>query len=419
MSGQPGGPDTPPPHTATLDLSAVNAQLQAAVAAHTLPGVSHGLLLGGQAQPLHCIGPADREAGMPTPVLPDTIFRAFSNTKLITSLAVLRLHDAGHFGLDDPIAAWVPEFAALRVLRPGATALDDTEPLATPITIRHLLSHQSGLSHGVFDPGTLLFDAYLQRGVRRTDTSLAELMAIFATLPLNFQPGTAWDYSAASDVLARLVEVVSGQSFGDHLRQQMFQPLGLDDTGFVLRPDQVPRFAALYGVPPGADELGPCSQRLVDRPYPGAWLRPVPRQSGAGGLFTTLPDMLAVLRCLLPRDAGGHGWLREATRTEVFRNQLPAGTCVRFAQRGALPHLGFGLAGALTLAEAGPLTPTAAQGALGTLQWGGLAGTHWWVAPNAVGGRGLAGALMTQRMMGFWHPFWFHYQRAVHAALPH
>jgi len=411
MADSLSAPGAGPGHLHMPDLGEANARLQQAIDKQILPGASHSLLIGGQAGPVHCLGLADREAG--TSVQADTIYRAFSNTKLVTSLAVLQLHDAGHFGLDDPVAAWIPALAAVRVLRPGAATLDDTEPLATPITIRHLLSHQSGLSHGVFDPGTLLFEAYRQRGVRRPDTTLAELMAIFGTLPLNFQPGSAWEYSAASDVLARLVEVVSGQRFGRHLQQALCGPLGLHDTGFVLRPDQVPRFAALYGVPAGASPLGPCTERWVDRPWAGAWLRDMPRQSGAGGLFTTLPDMLALLRCLLPAGAGGNAWLREATRAEVFRNQLPAGRCVQFPHGGAMPSLGFGLAGAVTLAESA-LTP---PGTLGALQWGGLAGTHWWVAPQAVGGRGLAGALMTQRMMGFWQPFWWAHQRAVHTAM--
>ena len=396
---------------ASPDFSAAEALLQQAVDSQTTPGINHALLLGGQPVAQACFGPADREAG--TPMRPDTIVRAFSNTKLITALAVLRLHDAGHFGLDDPIAAWIPPFGQVRVLRPGAQALDDTEPLASPITIRQLLSHQSGLSHGVFDPGTVLYEAYHRHGVRRPDSTLAQLMGTFGQLPLNFQPGQGWDYSAASDVLARLVEVVSGEVFGDHLQRTMFGPLGMTDTGFVLRPDQRPRFAALYGVPAGAEPPGPCTELLVNRPWAGAWLNPVPRQSGAGGLFSTLTDMLAVLRCLLPPEGGGNGWLAEATRRELFRNQLPAGTTVRFAHTGPVPGMGFSLGGAITIAD-GPMTPA---GTAGTLQWGGLAGTHWWVDPNAAGGRGLAGALMTQRMMGFWHPFWFGYQRAVWAAL--
>jgi CubicO group peptidase (beta-lactamase class C family) len=394
-----------------IDLAAANARLQQAVDGQLFSGVSHALLVGGQATPLHCLGWADRASG--TPLRPDTIFRAFSNTKLVTSLAVLRLLDAGRFGLDDPVAEWIPQLARVRVLRPGAQTLDDTEPLAAPITIRHLLSHQSGLSHGVFDPGTLLFNAYQRHGVRRPDSTLAQLMDVFGQLPLNFQPGTAWDYSAATDVLARLVEVLTGQRFGDHLQQALFGPLGMTDTGFVLRPDQVPRFASLYGVPAGAEPLGPATEHLVDRPWAGAWLREVPRQSGAGGLFTTLPDMLAVLRCLLAPAHGGNGWLNEPTRTEVFRNQLPPGTTVRFAHTGPVPGMGFGLAGAVTIAES-VMTP---PGTLGTLQWGGLAGTHWFVDPHAAGGQGLAGALMTQRMMGFWHPFWFGHQRAVWDAL--
>ncbi len=134
-----------------------------------MSGAAASVLRDGALVESFCTGRADLESGE----LPrqDHIHRAFSNTKLITSVLVLLLADEGHFALDDPIANWIPSFGRLRVLRPGATAIDDTEPLRHAITIRHLLSHQAGLSHGVFDAGTLLFDAYLAAGTRRHDTT--------------------------------------------------------------------------------------------------------------------------------------------------------------------------------------------------------------------------------------------------------
>jgi CubicO group peptidase (beta-lactamase class C family) len=381
------------------------------VAQDILPGVSCAVLRGTEVIDHHCSGWADREQQRPMRV--DTIVRAYSSTKLITSCAALLLHDRGHFALDDPIQRWIPAFAHPQVLRPGARTLDDVEPARGDITIRHLLSHQAGLTHGVFAPGALLHEAYVARGVRRPDTTLAELMDTLAGLPLLFHPGQGWEYSAATDVLARLCEVVSGQRFGDFLQQHLLGPLGMVDTGFVLRPEQRPRFAALYGAAHPADPLGPGLQRLDDVPYPGAWQEPRPRQSGAGGLFTTLPDTLALLRALLASlQAGGDGLLKPATAAEMMRNQLPAAQCVQFPAEGPAAHiarqpqLGFGLAGAVTLA------PSAWGGpdAVGELQWGGLAGTHWWIAPRA----GLAGAFMTQRLMAFWHPAWFEFKRLAH-----
>ena len=388
---------------AAPDFSAAHAVLQREVDQQRLPGVSAATLRDGELIDLFCTGQADVEAG--TALRPDHIHRAFSNTKLFASVLALMLADEGHYGLDDPIKAWIPALGQLQVLRPGALAITDTEPLQRDITIRHLLSHQAGFSHGVFDPGTVIYNAYLASGVRRPDTTLAQEMDLLATLPLCFQPGEGWEYSTGIDVLARLAEIVTGQSFGAALQSRIFGPLGLFDTGFVLRPDQVPRLAALYRGDL-VDVLKPGLQRLNDTPWPGAYLQPVPRESGAGGLFTTQADMLGLLRQLMP---GRPSLLKPATLAAMFVDQLPAERSVQFFARGAVPSLGFGLGGAHAR-RASSIQP---ESAVGELQWGGLAGTHWFVSPAT----GLAGVLMTQRFMGFWHPFWFEYKRALYAAL--
>ncbi len=384
-------------------FAAAHAVLQNEVAAGRLAGASCATLRHGQLIDSFCTGLADIEAG--TALRPDHIHRAFSNTKLFTTVLVLLLADAGHFGLDDPIAEWIPALAGLRVLRPGATRLDDTEPLQQPISIRHLISHQAGFSHGVFDPDALLFKAYQATGVRGTDTTLAQQMDLLGQLPLGFQPGTAWEYALGIDVLARLCEVVSGQAFGDALQARLFGPLGLVDTGFVLRPDQVPRLAALYRGDL-ADPLKPGLTRLPTTPWPDAYLKPVARQSGAGGLFTTQADMLALLRQLLP---GQPSLLKPATLAAMFVDQLPPTLCVQLPELGSKPHLGFGLGGAITRHVDG-LPPDAVAG---ELQWGGLAGTHWFIAPAT----GLAGVVMCQRHFGFWQPFWFAYKGRLEAAV--
>lgn len=384
------------------DFSAANAVLQAEVDAQRLPGVSAAVMVDGEVIDQFCSGQADIEAARPLRL--DSIHRAFSNSKLITSVLTLLLADEGHFGLDDPIAQWLPELKTLRVLRAGATTLDDTEPLACAVTIRQLLTHTAGFSHGVFEPGTPLHEAYLASGVRSPDTPLADLPRRLAALPLQFQPGQGWDYALGCDLLGRLAEVVCGRSFGELLQQRLFGPLGMVDTGFVLRPDQVPRLAALYAGDM-ADPLKPGLRRLDGTPWPGAYLQPVARQSGAGGLVSTQADMLALLRALRP----GQGLLKDATLAALCADQLPAHLSVRFAFTGALPKLGFGLGGAVTRAAVAG-TPAAQPG---ELQWGGLAATHWWLHAAS----GTAGVLMTQRFMGFWHPFWAEYRRRVVQAL--
>lgn len=384
-----------------------HAVLSAEIRHERLAGASCAVTVDGELVDEFVTGQADREAGMALRL--DTIHRAFSNSKLATSVLTLLLHDDGHFALDDPIAEWIPALRELRVMRPGAATLDDTEPLARPVTIRDLLTHQAGFSHGVFAPGTPLHEAYLASGARSHETSLAALLPILGRLPLQFQPGQGWDYALGCDVLGRLAEVITGQTFGEVLQQRLFGPLGMVDTGFVLRPEQAPRLAALYAGDLG-NALASGLRRLHDTPWPGAYLTAVPRQSGAGGLFSTQADMLALLHALLPPKApGASGLLRPATLAALYADQLPAERCVRFAMMGEIPTLGFGLAGALTRA-ASSLAP---QAAVGELQWGGLAGTHWFIHPQ----RRVAGVVMAQRFMGFWNPFWFLWRRRVYEAL--
>lgn len=387
-----------------VDFSAADDWLAQQVRDGTLAGVSYAVAQHGRPLAERCFGDADRERG--EPLRRDHVFRAFSNTKLVTSCAALLLHDEGRFGLDDPVAEWIPALRTMRVLRPGATTLDDSVPAAGPITIRQLLTHTAGFSHGVFDPGTLIYRAYGEHGIRRPDTTLEEECEALGRLPLLFPPGQGWEYSTASDVLARLVEVASGQRFGDFLAQRVFGPLGLVDSGFVLRDDQRPRFTALYGAADPAQPLAPGLKRLDGVPYPEAWLKPVARQSGAGGLLTTLPDMMALLDALRP---GPGALLKPATLAALATDQLPPELSVRFPEAGVLPDLGFGLAGALT--REASARGTAAM--VGELQWGGLAGTHWFIQPRL----GLVGALMTQRFMGFWHPFWFEFKRRLYQAV--
>ena len=385
------------------DFAAAHAVLQSAVDGQLLPGASAVVWRDGEVIADFCTGHADIERG--ELLRPDHIHRAFSNTKLLTSVLVLHLVDQGCFALDDPIKAWIPAMAGLRVLRAGALRLTDTDALQSDITIRQLLSHQAGFSHGVFDPGTVLFNGYHAAGVRHSGAALDELMARLATLPLMYQPGTAWEYSMAPDVLARLVEIVTGMSFSEALRTYLLAPLGMVDTCFVLRADQVPRLCALYG----GDRLDPTRPglaRLDEVPWPQAHLRAVPREGGASGLCTTQVDMLALLKGLLP---GPTACLSSDGLTELLSDQLPPTRCVQFGASGPMPNFGHGLGGAITRSE----STGQSKLSVGELQWGGLGGTHWWVSPAS----GCVGVLMTQRYFGFWNPFWFDYKQQVYNAL--
>lgn len=274
------------------DFRSAHAAMQRYVDENFLSGFSSAVLVGRDLVDVQCIGWADKEARIPLRV--DHIFRIFSDTKLITSCAALLLFEEGHFQLDDPVEQFIPQLANRRVLRPDATSFDQTEPAVGPITIRHLMSHSSGLSYGLLDPGTLIFKAYNERKVLNPATTLAEMMDALADLPLVFHPGTSWEYSVATDVLARLVEVISGQRFDAFLQSRILGPLGMVDTGFVVSDRNC--LVAYYA---GADPVDPMKPGLVradDSPYPGAYLRPFPRLSGGSGLVSTLPDRVALIR---------------------------------------------------------------------------------------------------------------------------
>jgi CubicO group peptidase (beta-lactamase class C family) len=263
------------------DFGAAHAAMRRYVDGNILSGVSSAVLVGRDLVDVNCAGWADKEAQ--TPLRVDHIFRVFSNTKLITSCAALLLFEEGRFQLDDPIEKFIPQLANRRVLRPGATSLDDIEPAKGSITIRHLLSHSSGLSYGLLDPGTTIYKAYNERKVLYPGTTLAEMMDVLADLPLVFHPGTSWEYSVATDVTARLVEVISGQLFDKFIQSRILDPLGMVDTGFVVPEKDRSRLAAYYA---GADIMEPMKPGLTrtdDAPYPGAYVRPVPS--------TTLADL--------------------------------------------------------------------------------------------------------------------------------
>jgi CubicO group peptidase (beta-lactamase class C family) len=386
------------------DFGAVHAVMRRYVDENILAGVSSAVLVGRELADVHCVGWADKEQDDKLRV--DHIFRVFSNTKLITSCAAMLLFEEGRFQLDDPIERYIPQLAKRRVLRPDATGLDDTESARSLITIRHLMTHSSGLSYGLLDPGTLIYKAYTERKVNDPDLSLADMVEALADLPLVFHPGTSWEYSVATDVMARLIEILSGQRFDSFIQSRVLDPLGMVDTGFAVPEAQRHRFAAYYS---GADPLDPMKPGLTRAdhlPYPQAYLRPVPKLSGGGGLVSTLPDMVALLRSLLP---GGPTLLKPETIALMLTNQLPTGVWVRFPQSGEIQGRGHGLAGSVILvpSEVDPKDST------GELQWGGIAGTHWWISPKV----NLAGLLMMQREMAFVHPFRFEFKRLTYEAV--
>src|ERR1041384_7688254 len=388
------------------DFKPAQAAMQRYIDNNLLSGISWAVMVGRELADVNCVGWADKEAQ--TPLRTDHIFRAFSNTKLITSCAVLLLVEEGKLGLDDAIEKFIPQLGNRKVLRPGPTSLDDTEPAKSSITIRQLLSHSSGLSYGFFDPGTAIYKALNERGVHDPRTTLAQMGDVLAGLPLIYQPGTSWEYSLAIDVVARLVEVISGQRFDKFIQARILAPLGMVDTGFVVPEKDQGRLVAYYN---GADLMEPMKPGLTrsdNSPFPGAYLRPIARLSGGAGMVSTLPDMVALIRSLLP---GGNTLLKPETIAQMMTNQLPEGQWIRFALMGEQPGKAHGLAGGLILQP----EPFDHADSAGEFYWGGVGGTQWWISPR----RNMAGIMMAQRYMSFTHPFSFEFKRLASEAINH
>src|SRR5262245_785267 len=386
------------------DFEPAHAAMRRYIDGNILPGVSSAVLVGRDHVDVHSIGWADKEAQAPLRI--DHTFRVFSHTKLVTSCAALLLYEAGQFRLDDPIDLFIPQLSNRRVLRPGTTSLSETEPAKRPITIRNLMSHSSGLSYGLLDPGTPIFTAYKERKVLNPATTLAEMVDALSNLPLIFHPGTGWEYSVATDVIARLVEVVSGQRFDTFIQSRILDPLGMTDTGFLVPEKSRSRLATYYAGADPMEPLRPGLTRTDDIPSLGVYFRSVPRLNGGAGLVSTLPDMVALIRCFLP---GGPTLLKPDTIALMMTNQLADGVWIRSTLLGELKGKAFGLAGGL-IVEPTPLDHSASAG---ELYWGGIAGTQWWISPKA----NVAGVMMTQRHMGLSHPFAIEFKRLAYEAV--
>lgn len=391
-------------HVRTHDFSATRAAMQRYVDQEILAGVSWTVLRGRDIADQQCVGLADREANVT--LRGDHIFRAFSNTKIFVTCAIMMLMEEGRIGLDDSIEKFLPQLDNRQVLKAGATSLADVEPAKSPITIRQLLTHTAGLSYGLFDPGSVIFKAYNEARVLNPLTPLTDMIDKLADLPLIYHPGMSWEYSVATDVLGRVVEVISGHALDVFFKKRIYDPLGMVDTGFFVPEAKQGRLTAYYRGADIMDPMKPGLFRIDDKPYPQAYLRPFARLSGGGGLVTTMPDMLALVRALLP---GSDTLLKPDTIQQMMTNQLPAGEIIRFATRGPMPGKGFGLGGAVTFAPTRIDPPNSS----GEFQWGGVAGTHWWICPQA----NTAGVLMAQRELSFWNPFFFEFKRLAYEAV--
>jgi CubicO group peptidase (beta-lactamase class C family) len=309
------------------------------------------------------------------PMADDTIFRIYSMTKPITSIALMQLYERGLFQLNDPIHRVIPSWRDQQVYVAGSGENMETETPEQPMTFRHLLTHTAGLSYGASKhPADEMYRAH--KVVRGEGATLTTFVDKLSNVPLFFTPGSRWMYSYATDVCGHLVEALSGTTLDRYLDENIFQPLSMSDTGFSVAPESSARFAANYER--GRDK----SLKLIDDPADSTYLKHPSFFSGGGGLTGTTADYLRfceMLRCQGKLD--GERIIGSRTLRMMRQNHLPGGNDLSSLALGAFSEtaydgVGFGLGFAMTLSEV-------QAGALGVedYYWGGAASTIFWVDP--------------------------------------
>ena len=321
-------------------------------------------------------GLADREAG--APVADDTLWRFYSMTKPLTSVAVMQLVEAGRLRLRDPLHAFVPAFADTEVFVGGTAGRPETAPLTRPVTIADLLTHTAGLTYSFVQQHPV--DEIYRRSGMDAMSGTGDLEATIdalAALPLRHQPGTRWSYSMATDVLGRVVEVVSDRPFAQYLQDHVLDPLGMVDTTFRVGDADLGRLAACYS--PDPETLEPV---LLDAPVTSGFRSPS-WSSGGGGLVSTMADYHRFCQMLLNGGlSDGDRLLGPRTLALMMRNHLPGGADLSAVgdplyHQGFFDGVGFGLGFAVVLdAAAGRIHATE-----GECSWGGMASTAFWVDP--------------------------------------
>jgi CubicO group peptidase (beta-lactamase class C family) len=356
-------------------LDRIDRRLKRYVDEGRLPGWLVSVSRAGRVVHLSTYG--QRDLATAAPVATDTLWRWYSMTKPVTSVAALLLLEEGALSLTDPVADYIPSFADARVHVGGGETDPVTEPLREPITVWHLLTHTAGLTYG-FLRAHPVDSLYRARGFEWRFPSgydLAGCCDAWASLPLLFHPGAEWNYSVATDVLGRVVEVASGLRLDDFFRTRIFEPLGMTDTGFHVAPGEEERVARLY-VPAG-DGIVDATKLAPVRTRPPRCL------SAGGGLVGTAADYHRFTRMLLGRGAlEGVRLLGSRTVDFMTRNHLPGGADLAAFGRpltaeGPFEGVGFGL-GFSVVDDPVALRNLASRGEYG---WGGAASTLFWVDP--------------------------------------
>jgi CubicO group peptidase (beta-lactamase class C family) len=320
------------------------------------------------------VGLADRERGVP--MRDDTIFRLYSMTKPLTSVAFMMLVEEGLVTLNDPVHAFIPAWRDLGVFASGASGNFQTRRPATAMRIVDLLRHTSGLTYG-FQMRSNVDAAYRHHdiGAVEGDVPLAHMIELLATLPLEFSPGDAWNYSVSTDVLGYLIGIISGIPFERYMRTRLLDPLGMHDTDFLVPEVKHARLAACYAMNAAGESV------LYDDPATSRFRTPPCFISGGGGLVGTVADYLRFCHMLLDGGAAnGHRFLAPRSLKFMTMNHLPGGKELTELSRSMFSEaiysgLGFGLGFAVVVDRAKTMMP----GNVGEYFWGGVASTTFWI----------------------------------------
>lgn len=375
-------------------LARIRPIMQSYVDQRGFAGISTLLMRRGRVVHFEQVGWQDRESG--TPLAADTIFRLYSMTKSITCTAFMILYEAGLFQLYDPVARFIPAFGKVRVLN------SQEVELVRPITIQDLLTHTAGLTYD-FCEDSPVGEMYRQLGLMRdAERSLEALIGELSRLPLAYQPGSTWHYSLAIDVIGHLIEVISGQPLAEFMREHLFEPLGMIDTGFCVSAEKRCRIATMYGLPDicshtmrqiGEAWMRGFNQRIdVEQTYPSANTYSFVR--GGHGLFSTMGDYARFAQMLLNGgELDGERVLAPSIVEFMHLNHV-APALLPFAINGVTRSgYGFGLGSQVLLNVAESALP----GSFGEVSGGGATRTHFWLDPR----KELVGILMTQYMAGY------------------
>jgi CubicO group peptidase (beta-lactamase class C family) len=374
-----------------------------------IAGCQITVVRGGHTAYNRSIGLMDRERGLP--MRDDTIFRIFSMTKPIASIALMQLYERGAFQLTDPVHRYIPEWRTLQVGEVGSDGSVTLVKPHRPMNVRDVLMHTTGLA-GALLPGNPIdeaFGAQRNAAARVGGMTLEGITSILAEHPLKFHPGTQWNYGLSTDIVGRLVEILSGQRFDDYLRQEIFEPLGMVDTGFFVPPESLTRFSANYQYRPANTPV------LMDDPAQSRYLRPRSYLSGAGGLVSTTDDYVAFCRMLANGgQLDGRRLLGRKTLELMTVNHLPGGATLMDLAVGGFGEAGFeGVGFGLGFAVGQGPAATAMAGSAGDFYWGGAASTAFWVDPV----EDLFAVFMTQLFPSMAYPFRAQLRALVYQAL--